>query len=331
MRTMRVCGVYAGSFEGKGPAAHTLERSPMYRIAIVSSDAMRDWASRELLAAANELAKGDIVDPLDMSVRMSDTSSISVNGESADSFDAFIVRGFNRQGEIDYQFEILELLDRQGHLVINSPEALSIAESKSETSFYLQKHGLPVPRTVVTQNLDDAAAAIELFGLSVLKPLYGSHGIGIERVAPEMSRELLPAFWERYGAMYIQEFVPNNGRDIRAFVVGDEVPAAMYRVAPEGQWKTNVFQGSSCETCEVTAELDELCLEAARAAGLDYTGVDVIEGPDGPVILELNGAPSWYGLSETTDRNIAVDVVSHVLRMLDTGQSARRPTELRCR
>jgi glutathione synthase/RimK-type ligase-like ATP-grasp enzyme len=100
----------------------------------------------------------------------------------------------------------------------------------------------------------------------------------------------------------------------------------MYRIARKGEWKTNVYQGGICEKCDLTPEMRELCLEAARIVGLDYTGVDVIEGPSGPVILELNGAPSWYGLSDTTDRNIATDIVRHVVRKLDDGRPSRRPT-----
>ncbi len=216
-------------------------------------------------------------------------------------------------------------------LVVNSPAGLSLAESKAQTTFVLREVGLPVPRTLVTQSLEQAVAAVDEFGTAVVKPLYGSYGIGMERLSPEMSGGVLPEFLQTYGAAYIQEYVPNEGRDIRAFVVGDEIPAAMYRIAREGQWKTNVLQGGVCEPCELSPTIRELCLEASRITGLDYTGVDVIEGPDGPVILELNGTPSWYGLSEATGRDVAVDVMAHVLWKLETGRSARQPVGLQSR
>ena len=297
----------------------------MRRIGIIASDIERDWASKELLKAADKLAAGIPVDPMSFEIRVDGTSSIHVQGQPADFFDAFIVRGFNRKGEVDYQYEVFQLLDRQGWMVVNRPDALSLAESKAQTTFYLQRAGLPVPRTLVTQNLDEAAAAVREYGTAVVKPLYGSHGIGIEKLEPEACDELLPAFLDKYGAIYIQEFIPNEGRDIRAFVVGDEIPAAMYRIAREGQWKTNVSQGSHCKACELSPRLREICLEAAGIIGLDYTGVDVIEGPSGPMILEVNGAPSWYGLIEATGRNVAIDIVNHVLQMLDRGRSARQP------
>ena len=303
----------------------------MRRIGVITSDVKRDWAGRELLKAADGLAEGVPVDPMTFEIRADGESPICIQGEPAESFDAFIVRGLNKKGDADYQYEVLQLLDSQGWLVVNTPDALSLAESKAQTTFYLERAGLPVPRTLVTQILDEAAAAVREYGTAVLKPLYGSHGIGIEKVEAEAGAELLPAFLEKYGVVYVQEFIPDGGRDIRAFVVGDEIPAAMYRVARKGQWKTNVSQGGSCEACGLTPRLREMCLEAAGIIGLDYTGVDVIDGPDGPVILEVNGAPSWYGLFEATGRNVAVDVVSHVLRMIETGRLARQPAGFRLR
>ena len=300
-----------------------------YRIAIVTSDMETDWASRRLLQAANELCEGGVVDARSLGLRTDGSVSIGVDGRGADAYDAFILRGFNRRGEIDFQYEIFEILVQQGKTVVNAPAALSLVESKAQTTYVLQQAGLPVPRTMVTQELEAAAIAVREFGTAVVKPLYGSFGIGIERIGPDMINELVPAFLERYGVVYVQEYIPNEGRDMRVFVVGDDVPAAVSRVACAGEWKTNVYQGSACEPCNLTDEIRELCLEAARITGLEYTGVDLIEGPDGPVILELNGTPAWRGLYEATRRDVAVDVIRHVLWLLESGQRARQPVGLR--
>lgn len=298
----------------------------MHRIGIVTAALEEDWASIELLKAVRELADGDLVDPMSFELRVDEYPSAGILGERRDACDAYIVRRLNARGETDYQFEVLELLEQQGKLIVNSPAGLSLAESKAQTAFCLQKAGLPVPRTFATQDLRGAADAVRALGTAVVKPLYGSHGIGVEKLGPRADNLLLASLLDRYGAICVQEFIPGGGRDIRAFVVGDEVPAAMYRIARKGEWKTNVAQGAACEACELAPALRDLCLEAARAIGLDYTGVDVIEGPDGPKIIELNGAPSWYGLQGTADRRLAADVVNHVLWMLDTGRSARQPT-----
>jgi glutathione synthase/RimK-type ligase-like ATP-grasp enzyme len=102
----------------------------------------------------------------------------------------------------------------------------------------------------------------------------------------------------------------------------------MYRIAHKGQWKTNVFQGSSCQPCRLSPAIKELCMEAVRVVGLEYTGIDIIEGPNGPVILELNGAPAWHGLESTTNRDISEDIIEHVIHMLKTGRPARQPAKL---
>lgn len=297
----------------------------MYKIGIVTSSIERDWACQQLLRAVEDLARGGVVDPMEFELHVNGQSRISIHGQHMDDYDAFIVRGLNRRGEIDYQYEVLELLVGRGTLVINSPSALSIAESKPITTFVLRQAGLPVPYTAVTQDLGEARRLGDELGTYVLKPLYGSYGIGIELVTPESSPDILKSFMAEHGVAYIQEYIPNDGRDIRAFVVGDDIPAAMYRHAQAGQWKTNVYQGGRCQPCTLTPRMREISMEAARVAGLDYTGVDIIEGPGGPVIIELNGAPSWYGLAEATGHDVAVDIVEHVLGNLARGQSARQP------
>ena len=294
------------------------------RIGIVTPNIEDDWESTQLLDVDSGV-EALPVDPMSFEMRIHGTPSIRIAGRPAEDFDALIVRGFNKLGEIDYQYEVFELYEQLGGLVINSPASLSLAESKPQTTYCLQRAGLPVPRTFATQVRDNARMSVREFHSAVAKPLYGSHGIGIEKLEGADGEEMAADLMKAYGALCIQEYVPNAGRDIRAFVIGDEVSAAMYRIAREGEWKTNVFQGSRCEPCELSAELRELCVKATSVIGLDYTGVDIMEGPDGPVILELNGTPSWYGLSHVTDRNIAEDIVSYVIRMLEAGRSARQP------
>jgi RimK family alpha-L-glutamate ligase len=297
----------------------------MHRIAVLTSDLTKDWASSELLDAVNRLATGSAIDPLTIDMRVDGGASLIAGGESLYGYDAFIMRGFNRDGETDYQYEILELLEGKGKLVVNSPAALSLAESKAQTTFCFQEAGIPVPRTTVTHSVKAAREALADYGKAVLKPLYGSQGADMEIVSSVNADEILPAFLEKHRVIYMQEFIENNGRDIRAFVVGDEVPGAIYRVASEGQWRTNVAQGGSAHACVLSAELRDLCVEATRTAGLEYTGVDIIEGQDGPMVLEVNGAPWWKGLLQATGRNVAVDIVRHVIRLLEARKPARQP------
>ncbi|MBP6965509.1 MAG: RimK family alpha-L-glutamate ligase [Armatimonadetes bacterium] len=297
----------------------------MRKIGIVTSSIERDWISRELLRASDDLALGVVVDPRRFGLSIDGLGEVTLGGNPAGECDAYIVRSLDRRGEVDHQYEVLELLQMTGALVVNSPQALSIAESKALTTFLLARAGIPVPRTVVTQDPAEAGRIAADWGACVLKPLYGSFGDGIELVAPGCESAIVERYVRRRGAACVQEYVPNDGRDIRAFVVGSDVVAAVYRVATDGEWKTNVHRGAKCEECALTPEMRRICLESASIVGLDYTGVDIIEGPSGPIVIELNGSPSWHGLAEATGRDVAADIVRHVLRMLDRGLSAGRP------
>jgi len=297
----------------------------MYHIGIVTTGTDIDWASSGLLDAAQGMASGKIIDPLTFRLLMGQKPELTAEGQSLECFDAFLMRGFNRKGETDYQYEILELLQQRGKLVINSPAALSVAESKTQTTFLMDDAGLPVPRTLVTQSVEYALDTLGTFGKAVLKPPYGSLGKDIQIVEMEDAEVVLKKFFEKYHVLYMQEYIPHNGKDIRAFVVGDEVVAAICRIAEEGQWRTNLALGGTGIAYEITPAVREMCIESARLVGLDYTGIDIVEGPNGPLILEVNGAPWWHGLYEATGRNVAVDIVRHVISLLENGKPARQP------
>ena len=109
----------------------------------------------------------------------------------------------------------------------------------------------------------------------------------------------------------LQEYVRNPGRDIRVFVVGDEVVASAFKYGPQGSWKTNVAQGGRMTTEGVTKEVEDLGLRATKAMGLYYSGVDIMESDHGPVILEVNGAPGWEALKAASGVDIADRIVEY--------------------
>jgi RimK family alpha-L-glutamate ligase len=170
---------------------------------------------------------------------------------------------------------------------------------------------------VVVQDVAMARGVLRDWGRAVVKPLYGSLGLGIELVEDTpQGYALLPVLVERFGAIYLQEFVPTPGRDIRAFVVGPRVAASIYRVAVPGSWRTNLAQGGAPEPCLLDAATEALAVAAARAVGLDYTGIDILEGPDGPVVIEVNGNPLWQGVLHATGHNMANDIVAWVIERI---------------
>jgi len=168
----------------------------------------------------------------------------------------------------------------------------------------------------VTEDADEALKAFhELGGDVVVKPIFGSRGIGATRITdPEVAYTAFRTITFYHGVIYIQEFVPHGFSDIRAFVVGDRVVAAMRRVAQS--WKTNYSQGARPEPIKLDSQLEELAIKSAQLIKCKIAGVDILESPKGPLIVEVNSQPGWRGLQSVTRVNIADAIVDFVLSEL---------------
>jgi ribosomal protein S6--L-glutamate ligase len=116
--------------------------------------------------------------------------------------------------------------------------------------------------------------------------------------------------------LYLQEYLENPQRDIRAFVVGEKVVASIYRVASEDNWKTNIALGSKPRPLQLSEALEEMAIKAVNALGLIYAGVDILETKNGPVLLEANCSPSWQGVRKATGVNVVELLVKHVLGLM---------------
>jgi RimK family alpha-L-glutamate ligase len=212
--------------------------------------------------------------------------------------------------------DMLYRLERLGLLIINPPEAIEHCVDKYDILAILEDNGIPVPRTAVTENVEEALKAFnELGGDIVVKPLFGSRGIGATRVTdPEVAHTIFRSITFYHGVIYLQEFVPHGFSDIRAFVIDNRVVAAMRRVA--NSWKTNYSQGARPQPIRLNGELEELAVKSAKLIGCKIAGVDILESPKGPVIVEVNSQPGWRGLQSVTKVKIADEIVNFVLSEL---------------
>jgi RimK family alpha-L-glutamate ligase len=183
---------------------------------------------------------------------------------------------------------------------------------KFYTSALLEAEGLPTPRTVVSERMDDALAAFRELRDVIVKPLFGSGGRGMVRVSDEeIAHRVFRALDLERAVYYLQEALPHPGRDVRAFVVGGRVVAAAWRSA-EG-WRTNVARGARVERAELPPEWHELSIRAARAVAAEYAGVDLLPLPDGRVyILEVNSIPGWQGLQSVAQVDVAGAIVERL-------------------
>ncbi len=184
-------------------------------------------------------------------------------------------------------------LESKGIRVVNGLHEASTAGNKLNSTLAMINAGVPVPRTYLSFTQETALKALDELGYpAVLKPTVGSWGRLIAIMKdPESAESILEDrehMFPTYQIYYLQEKVKRPPRDIRAFVIGGDVVAAIYRISVEGVWKTNTARGGRAENCPVTPELEDICLRAARAIGEGIFGVDLMETPDGLVVHEVN-------------------------------------------
>lgn len=292
-------------------------------IGIVGTD-RSDWTCSALAAAAETYGAKPVVFSLrDVTSSITGSARLAIDSVDLTALDAIVVRDVGAGGldEVAFRFDVLNQLAEHAP-VFNSPEAIQKAANKYVSSVLFQKHGLPVPRTIATHSLEEAKNALSMFGKAVVKPLFGYKGIGIVSVCDddEGKRQVERMLSEK-GMLYIQEFIHNPGRDIRAFVVNGEVAGAMYRIAPEGSWINNLSRGGRSEACELTGEQEELSAAAAECVGADFAGVDLMEdghGGQGTYVIEVNGTPSGKGIFESCGTDVASLIMRHVLNAVRT-------------
>jgi RimK family alpha-L-glutamate ligase len=231
---------------------------------------------------------------------------------------SLIIRPIGRGSleELVFRMDVLYRLQRSGMYVINPPEAIEHCVDKYDILTIMEEKGIPVPKTAVTENVGEALKAFkELGGDVVVKPLFGSRGIGATRIKdPEVASTVFRSIAFYHGVIYLQEFVSHGSSDIRAFVVGNRVVAAMRRVADN--WKTNYSQGAKPHGIQFEKPMEDLAVKSAKSIDCKIAGVDILESPSGLVVVEVNSQPGWHGLQSVTRLNIADEIVGFVLSEL---------------
>lgn len=232
--------------------------------------------------------------------------------------------------EVDVLFErsvsysrglyISRIFAAHGVAVVNPPLVAERCGDKYQTSQLLISAGIPSPRVLMAFSPESALAACDALGYPcVLKPVIGSWG---RLLAKADDRAAAEAFIEHKATLggvqhqifYIQEYIPKPGRDIRAFVVGEETIGAIYRTSPN--WITNTARGGQASNCPVTPEIDDLCRQAARAIGGGLLAIDLLEDPQrGLLVNEVNHTMEFRNSIATTGVDIPARMVDYVLQV----------------
>ena len=279
-----------------------------------------DWTANAFLSNIRKRGANVIhinLATLSASISASDSAIFDTDLNDLLALDAIVVRDVGISfalEQISFKFDLLRLFETADIPVMNSPTAIQNAANKF-FSFYLFKQAqLPIPHTVVTSDLGVALKTTKEFGNAVAKPIFGSQGKGIvklESTQPDMKQKLAALLKER-GVLYLQQFVPNPGRDIRVFVVGEDALGAIYRIPQTGSFISNLSQGGTPLKCDLTEEMRALAVNAAKAVGADFAGVDLIEGDEGLFVLEVNATPSGKGIKLAC----GIDVTERVIERM---------------
>jgi RimK family alpha-L-glutamate ligase len=285
------------------------------RIGVISAYPDHDWHAQRIALAAARHDRADILSPTDFWAELeSGAPRVQARGRDAREYDLFLTpRALGDEGDADVQVELYRLLAATGAALVNDVDALLRALDKLRTSWELTRAGLPTPPARVVQTAEQAEAALAALGCAVAKPVYGSLGSGVERL--ERGGEARArALVGRWGALYLQRYVDDALDDVRAFVVGDRVEAAVSRAPVTGEFRGNLHFGAAVTPITLDAATAELAVRATQLIGLVYSGVDLLITPRGPELIEVNGTPSWQGIYAATGRDMAPAIVDEATR-----------------
>lgn len=213
---------------------------------------------------------------------------------------------------------VSRMFEAHGIPVVNPSAVAEKCGDKYITSQILESAGIPTPRVLMAFDCDAALAATDAMGYPcVLKPVVGSWGRLLARVdSPEMAEAVIEhkaSLGVSHKIFYIQEYINKPGRDIRAFVIGDEPIGAIYRSSDN--WITNTARGGVATNCPLTPELDEICRQTARALGGGLLAIDLFETEEGLTVNEVNHTMEFRNSIETTGVNIPARMVDYVIEI----------------
>ncbi len=203
----------------------------------------------------------------------------------------------------------------------NSADGILNSRDKLRSFQILSKHKIGIPATTFVKDKADVLPAIERVGGApiVIKLLEGTQGIGVLLAHTiEMATSIIELLQSQKQNVLIQKFVAESkGRDIRAIVVGDQVVAAMRRVAQGQEFRSNVHRGGMTEAVELDEIYKETAIRATKIMGLGIAGVDMLEGKDGPQIMEINSSPGLEGIEGCTKLDIAGAFIDYIAAQVD--------------
>ncbi len=285
------------------------------KLAILSRNS-KLYSTQRLVEAARERGHSvRVLDPLRCYMKIApDGFDLHYKGRVLTDYDAVLPRigaSITRYGTaVLRQFEMMNVYTPNGS------DAILRARDKLRCHQLLAKQGIGLPTTVFGDNPDDTADLLAMLGRHphVIKLNEGTQGAGViltERASA--SRSVIEALRGLYATFLVQEFIAeSNGTDVRCFVVGGKVVAAMRRKARAGEFRSNLHRGGTATKATLSAAETDTAIRAAKVMGLNVAGVDLLRSRRGPLVLEVNSSPGLEGIETTTGADVAGEVIDYI-------------------
>ncbi|HMJ14958.1 MAG TPA: RimK family alpha-L-glutamate ligase [Polyangiaceae bacterium] len=211
---------------------------------------------------------------------------------------------------------VVRQFEQMGVFTLNSSQAISVSRDKLRSVQVLSRHAIGIPPTAFVRDRRSVLAAIDQVGGApvIIKLLEGTQGIGVILAeSTPVAEAIIETLQSARQNVLVQKFVKESkGRDMRAFVVGDRVVAAMRRVAVGEEFRANVHRGGRAEPVQLDSLFERTAIHAAQIMGLRVAGVDMLETANGPQILEVNSSPGLEGIETATQIDVASAILEHL-------------------
>lgn len=276
----------------------------------IAAPKMASGSTSMIIKEAKELFKTVTLAPLnDISIEIPQKFKIKYREESILDYDYFFPRIDSKRASFGYQ--VVKALDFYNIKKPYPAETVLISHNKFATVFELAKAGLPVPNSVYTASKESAKRMIEKSKFPIVIKLVSSFGgKGVLFAEGETAANSVVKTLDLLKQdLMLEQYIPNPGEDVRAFVVGDEIAASMKRIAKKGEKRANIKSGGKAVAVKLTQEEEKISLRAAKAIKAKICAIDMIRGEDGTKIIETNINPGLQGITKATGANLAKRIV----------------------
>lgn len=297
------------------------------KIGILSRSSKLYSTSRLVEAGQERGHEMHVIDPLRCYMKIvSHSPEIHFRGKLLEGFDAIIPR--IGASVTFYGTAVLRQFEMMGVYPVNESVAITRSRDKLRAHQLLARRGIGMPVTGFAHSPDDTSDLLDLVGggPTVIKLLEGTQGVGVVLAETRKAGEsVIEAFRGLNAYFLVQEFIKEaKGADLRCFVIGDKVVAAMRRQAKDGEFRSNLHRGGNAEKVRITPEERSTAVRAARIMGLNVAGVDILRSNHGPVVMEVNSSPGLEGIETITGKDVAGMVFAFIEKNARVGRTRTR-------